>query len=402
MSQESATAYSDSDLGQQELGYMKTWHAQTWNGDQTYPYRNPAAFQTRLARITKEQIEKLRVSPVQGWFAFSTCTWYNITCNDPNPAGTIQPYPVHDAVGKALAPVLVMLDSSARNYFAGAKISAVVKAVDDRQSPPSPLTGLRLKTTLTAKNGSVLFDNTVPFPDMPQTQKPVDQSVELAIPDTLPDERTEAALHLSLLDGNGATVAQNDYDFTLCMPSYAKSSDSSSKNSPTTSASESASGTVLAQKPDDSQWPSLLRQAQDGATVIALDPVSLPEPLVSRGAKLVETDFNGECAHVTSPKGSPLLEGMEENDLAWWPASDGSFLAYKKAITFDHPLPDDIRPLVYHVPPHGYDGKWRMHFPVIRLQVGKGAVIISTLNFEGTSRDPLAARFYNNLIAHGK
>src|SRR5690606_15333942 len=127
-----------------------------------------------------------------------------------------------------------------------------------------------LRSTLRVKDGAVLSEQTVPFPDVARPQEPVALPWKIAIPATLPAERVDASLRLTLLDGNGATVAENDYAFTLCRPSYARA-EAAAKN-----------GEVI-EKPEVAPWPAILKRAEAGERVVVLNPGSLPETLTARG-----------------------------------------------------------------------------------------------------------------------
>ena len=55
-------------------------------------------------------------------------------------------------------------------------------------------------------------------------------------------------------------------------------------------------------------------------------------------------------------------------------------------------MPAKAEVLVNHIPPHGYGNNWSVEYPLVRLRVGQGSIIVSTMNFASAAEDPLAAR----------
>jgi hypothetical protein len=61
-------------------------------------------------------------------------------------------------------------------------------------------------------------------------------------------------------------------------------------------------------------------------------------------------------------------------------------------------LPQSAEILVNHIPPHGYNKEWHVQYPLVQFNMGKGKLIISTVNFNSVHKDPFAARFMINML----
>jgi hypothetical protein len=60
--------------------------------------------------------------------------------------------------------------------------------------------------------------------------------------------------------------------------------------------------------------------------------------------------------------------------------------------------PEQVQPLADHIMPHGYNGIWKVEFPVVRFEAGKGRVVVCTLNCDALERDPAPFVVLYNLV----
>lgn len=412
ITQEAGTAYPNTDTGHQTRGYISMWHSQIWMGNDAYEHRDPTRFLRRHARLTAEQLERVRRLPIAGWLAFCNATWYVNVHN----ADTIAPYPAHEAVKRALSPVLVALNMVERQFFEGAEIRPKVFVVNDDLKGRS-LSGLSVALSISSSAGRKLLETRAAFPDvllseMRETEVPV------TLPGRIGDERETFVIALELLDSAGKALAANRYEIAICRPSYARCGGSGelyetgpgsgkalaealSRAGRRVSSGEPAAGSNalwLVHRPDDAAWQRLLKYAEAGGRVLVLDPESISGVPNLDNAAVVHVPSHGECANVANDRTSPLLAGMTNQDLAWWHHTAGTPKVYGYALHFVGDIPENVEILVDHIPPHGYDSKWRVEYPLVRVPVGRGSVTISTMNFTGAQVDPFAARFLCNLV----
>jgi len=412
IAQEVGTAYPNTDTGHQARSYISRWHAQAWSGNDAYEHRNPMTFLNRHARITAEQIEAVRRSPIAGWLAFCNGTWY---CNVQN-AATIAPYPAHASVKRALAPVLVALNMPVRQFFAGADIEPKVFVVND-DAKGKDLKGLSVKLKIESDTGETLAESSSRFPNVPILQNR-EIAMRVKLPSRLPAQRCTSHLAIELVDSAGKTLATNRYELTLCSPDYARLA----KPVTVYAAADGVGAgltSVLNQNGIDTRpvtpsipqgallvmsgisgpaWEQAVQHAQAGGHVVVFDPKDLGGRDIFGKAEIKDVPMDGECANVKNDRTSPLLAGMKNSDLAWWFDTSGDPRVYGRAMIFSGDIPDHVRVLVDHVPPHGYTMDWSVEHPLVTAEVGKGTITVCTMNFAGADRDPLAARFLCNLI----
>ena len=412
LSQESATAYTDTDTGHPERSYVRSWHSQIWVGNDAYEHRNPIPYLKRQARITGEQLEAVRQTSVAGWLAFCSSTWYH----NVQDAATISPYPVVESVCRALSPVLVGLNMPVRQFLAGARIEPEVFVVNDDLNA-ADLKKLSVVVKVESESGKTLAQSVSEFPDVP-----ILQTKHISVPITMPGklERAHNTLYLvlELQNSAGARLASNRYELTVCTSEYLKC------NGPVIvsvadgnvdlniisilkqagvlvkQADSSSNSLLITSGISGSSWDSVTKYAESGGCALVFNPSDLSGLKLPEKTEIKDVPSDGECANVTNDRTSPLLNDMQNCDLAWWLNLSGGPRVYNKAIVFDGDLPSSVQVLVDHIPPHGYDNNWHAEFPVIRISVGRGSVILCTLNFSGVENDPLAARFLCNLVSY--
>lgn len=404
LSQEGGTAYADTDLGHQEASYLQTWHGQIWTGRQSYPYASPEFFLSRTARITKEQLESARRANVQGWLAFCNATWYN----NVERADLIRPFPAHEAVRLALQPRLVAVAQAPQRLSEGEPVSLKVFAVNDAETS----LGGEWVTEVTLES---LEGRPLGAPSRIVLKEPAlgggvsEGTVEITPAQTKIAKRTNAVLVLVARDAQGRQISRNRYEVALFPKLPAEPMQVVEVRGSTAAEwtpriqklgiSAGESKVVLALAPGKVEWNELISMAQAGRRVLVLDPQDLPDSEILGGAVLTPGSWRGEVAEVTEAgRNLGLCAGLMPEDIAWWQGLDRQRIVYRKALTFSKPLSEAIEPWVDHTPPHGYGAKWAMDFPVVRFPVGAGEIVVSTLDFAATERDPATGVFLRNLV----
>jgi hypothetical protein len=385
VSQESATPYPNTDTGHQERSYVQGWHGQAWSGNNIYEHRDPTPFLERHARLTAEQIEQVRKLSVAGWLAFCNATWYARS----HVADAMRPFPAHERVRNALAPVLVAMDMPERHFFAGARLRPPVFVVNDGEEAET-LTDLTVALELVLDDRGTVSRSRVPLADAPPGETVFGQG-DLTLPPELPLGRTPACVELSLYAG-GERVAGNRYPVVLCRREYA--------GLPEDWRDPGAwpEGVEVVSAAEATDWERAVASARAGRQVLVLDPQTLPDMPEFDHAALVDCPYTGECANAVADRTSPLLDGMTNPDLAWWSHADKAPRVYDRAVTFTAPIPESVECWIDHVPPHGYTRNWRVEYPLLHVPLGSGGITVCTLNLSAVDRDPLAARFLSNLL----
>ena len=410
ISQEGGTAYANTDVGHQELSYLQTWMGQVWTGRQSYPNASPTFYLSRTARITKEQLEIVRCQNVEGWLAFCNGTWYN----NADRADLIQPFPVHESVRLALQPRLVALMRPPQRVFESSEVALQLYAINDAEKN----LGSEWKTevALVTPEGTPLSAPSVIAFDEPALGGGVRESkITLAVNPLNLKGRKDAIWRLIARDSAGRVISENRYEVGV-FPSSAEplgtipalGSEGAIKEwlprleklGIAIGGDLSAAALGIAVAPAKTDWTEILKQAEAGKRILVIDPRDLPESPIWGGAKLTNAGWGGEVAEFTEAgKKLGLGAGLNAEDMAWWQQGKRpELLVYQTALTFAGPYGNTVEPLVDHAPPHGYGGKWKMDFPVVRFQAGEGEIVICTLNVSTLDRDPAPHAVLRNLI----
>jgi hypothetical protein len=228
-------------------------------------------------------------------------------------------------------------------------------------------------------------------------------------------QSVDATLRLRLLDRAGEVIAENTYTAMIAGPEFIAAgrpvrvaANDAMRRSPL-GESLAASGFDLARDaeggirlyadPGAAEWREIIDFAENGGIAWVQDPKSVEalRPWLGDG-HLARSNNQGECAHVPGRR-SPLLSGLEKYDLTWWAHPRKRPHTYgNHYIEFTEPPPQSFEPLLKQIPPHYYTTNWRVRYPLAMVRVGTGSVVVSTLNFEGSARDPAPARFARNLL----
>ena len=409
MSQEPGTAYTNTDLGHQELTYLQTWQGQSWVGRHSYPYMSPAFYLGRTGRITKEQMEIARYQKIQGWVPFCNGTWYN----NADSAEMIQPFAIHDAFSYAMRPRLVALMRPPNRVFEAAKVPLELYVVNDAEKNLG--TAWAVEVVLKSPEGDALSKPlTVTMPEPPIGGGVSENKIELAVNQLKLDARKEAFFHVLGRDAAGKVISENRYPVGVfpdsaeslgtlpvigMAPEVKKWKPRFAKLGLSVGGEFAGAPLGVAVTPSKADWELILKQAQAGKRVLVLEPTGLPDSPIWHGAKLAKTYWQGEMADFTDLGIKlGLSKGLKPDDMAWWRGNGPELVVYSSALSFASEYPDQVQPLVDHIMPHGYNGVWKVDFPAVRFAAGQGEVVVCTLNCDALESDPGPFRLMGNLI----
>jgi hypothetical protein len=407
VSQEAAKAYPNTDTGHQELSYQRKWFPQSWIGNDAYDHRRSDSLLEKMARMAKDQAAYIRRTEVDGWLLFNCGTW----SHDSMYAGDMQPYPVWSAVKDSFEPVLIAMEMPERRFFAGARRDIELFMVND--SPDgSDLTNLMVYAELQDANGQTAARFETRFPDVPYFENRT-KKMAFEFPAKVEHSREKMTLRLTA-KCDGQTVAKNTYSIDVCSPSFVKA-DCAKKLFLNDTAQAGPFGKLMNQagfdlaasteaealvylRPDDSEWNKIIESAKKGQSVLVVSPQTLEalQPWTGK-IELINDAPNGESVDIIE-KTSPLWTDLSRMDLAWWAHPEKRVNTYDQCVQFLDEIPECVTPIVQHIPIHPYILTWRVGYQLLELEVEKGRVIVSTLNFDGVDLDPAAARFAVNVI----
>ena len=409
MSQEPGTAYSDTDLGHQELDYLRTWQGQTWTGRESYPYHSPAFYLARTARLTKEQMEIARSQDVQGWLSFCNATWYS----NVDRADLVRPFSIADEFRFSMEPRLVALMRPTNRVFEASKVPLEVYVVNDAEKLLG--TPWKIEVVLKSSEGKSLSEPVALTIQEPALGGGVGKAkIELVVKSLALEGRKEAIFYLLARDGAGKVISENRYPVGVFPSAMApvgklpvigaakalKEWESRFAKLGLSIGGDFANAPLgVAVTPSEKEWAQIIKQAEAGQRVLVIEANTLPQSPIWHGAKLVKTGFNGEMADFTElGRKLNLANGLKPQDMAWWRGEEPMLVVYSRALTFAKEYPAQVQPLVDHILPHGYNGIWKVEFPVVRFEVGKGQIVVCTLNFEALESDPAPFVLLQNLI----
>ena len=211
ISQEMSTGYPNAETGHPTRFYTIVHQTpQSLIGDLAYENCDPAYFLQTHAFITGELAEAFRRSNpmASGILHFALITWFRNVYDRQR----IEPYPVYNAMKRALRPVLVSAELWGRHFYAGNHLPARICIVNDA-TDGMPLSSATLDWQLVDKNGLELNKGQVSVPAVPYYGRQW-ITPEIGIPAALPAHRTEARLLLHLTQNN-KLISDNEYAVLL-------------------------------------------------------------------------------------------------------------------------------------------------------------------------------------------
>lgn len=418
MSQECATGYPRAEDGLPTRAYLFMHQTpQTTVGKKAYEYNNPQYFLSRHAMLTKELLEMFRRvehDRMCGVLLFAFETWFY----NQHDYKRIQPMLSAKKLKMAYQPVLASAELWGRHFYAGDTLDTSVTLINDSNRQET-LESPQVEVSLLA-DGQTLASETLTFDTLPYF-KTAARNMNLTIPATLPQERTEARLELKVKVG-GAVISKNEYDILLATKEwgvggsngdacYYLAGDATAKEllaryglnaSPVSDLSALADKGRLVMSGDVQQAniKALRAYAQAGGKVILLGQKDLPEDLLPE-TETVFKQHRQEIITMNMPESS-VFDGIDEMDTAWF--TDGRHVPY---VAFGRYSVDRFSPdvcvLAETLEWHGYinkptDYKRFGGTPLFAVKVGGGHILVSALRTDACGFDPVASRLTGNII----
>jgi len=423
ISQEMSTGYPNNDDGHPVRFYLfKHYTPQAFVGEDAYENADPAIFLERQAFMTREVAETMRRTSHEaaaGILFFSYFTWFQT----PWLANGIKPWPTYYALKSALQPVLVSAELYGTHFYSGSTFQDRVCVVNDSENYEA-IPKCRLIWEFQCDD-KVLSEEQMAVPSV-DYYKSHWLNVKFKTPGSLPSPRTDSQLVLKLESSDGRVLSQNNYNVVIATHEWAGNGSDKLTNVclwnpgnqpmdylsdlPITTMNSiqsmipanvlivgPLSGTVLTPM-ETSQLKEFISR---GGQVLMLHPenslVSLfPSQVKSYHAK------EGEIVTMHVPE-SPVFSEIEPLDIAWFDRGERRLPIACTGIYQIVQGRKDISALADQCDVHGYlsDTSQIQKYegtPLVEMQIGKGRLFASELNFESATNDPISKRLLSNLI----
>ena len=428
ISQEMSTGYPNAETGHPTRFYTIVHQTpQSLIGDLAYENSDPAYFLQTHAFITGELAEAFRRSNpmASGILHFALITWFRNVYDRQR----IEPYPVYNAMKRALQPVLVSAELWGRHFYAGNQLPARICIVNDA-TDGMPLSSSTLDWQLVDKNGLELNKGQAPVPSVPyygrQWIKP-----DIRVPAILPAHRVEARLLLHLTQ-NGRVISNNEYAILLADKEWSAPSINTTPllvdfaqmrstfdslhipYTPVTTVREALQKNAplyifagLEQEKNCS--PEELQQIKalikSGKKVLFLDGPGAAKTIYPDYIRGWLTPTEGDIANMEIPE-SPVFDGIAPLDLRYFNNNqrDIPIVCHTALQIIRDP---HVEALAMQMKVHGYvEGDMDKRsaymenikgFPIIRINDG-GTLLVSTMSLEKAATDPIPGRLLFNMI----
>ncbi|NOW93639.1 glycoside hydrolase family 2 protein [Mucilaginibacter sp. SG564] len=429
ISQEMSTGYTD------ETGHATRFYnyvhqnPESLAGKFTYEYSDPAYFMKPQAFITKELAEALRRSDDRsaGILHFALITWFtNVYQHD-----HIKPFPVFYDMQKALQPVLVSAELWGRHFYAGTKLPVRFCVIND-QEDGSVLPASTLQWKLMGDKDAVLASGNIAVLQVDHYSRHWIEP-QIDIPDKLPQQKQNAQLQLQLIV-NDKTVSVNSYEVLLAAKPSLQARKLADKKIVVFDAFSNITTVLKYLGIQYTALPTLadvLKQKADVYLLSGLDSLSTTtsdieqiRQLVHNGRKVLLSG-SGSVAHILYPeyirsllkeKGeitnidipeSSIFDGIEPLEIRYLnnnqPESPSVISGAYRINRDAH-----VEALASFIKIHGYlsgNVNERMRaldkikgFPIVKINDGKGAVLLSEIRLDKAITDPVAGRLLINML----
>ncbi|MBN9381131.1 MAG: hypothetical protein J0H74_10210 [Chitinophagaceae bacterium] len=436
ISQEMSTGYPNAETGHATRFYTQVHQtAQALVGNWAYEYSDPAVFLESHAFITSELAEALRRTGdhTSGILHFSLATWFRNVYD----ADGLQPYPVYDAMKRALQPVLVSAELWGRHFYTGRRLPVRVCVVNDREDGAA-LPASELGWSLVDKGGRTLAFGKVAVPGVTHGGRQWVEP-EIMAPEATGENgsevpvggRVEAKLVLTLRGGE-TVLSANEYKVLLASPAWCRVTGGGrvvlvdrGNIRPVFDLLhigyiQAASVKEALEQPadvyvfngldslDPAEVQGIRMLMAKGGKVLLLDhegvmsPVLFPEYIKG---KIVATE--GDISNMDIPE-SPVFDELAPLDLRYF-NNDKREIPTVCRVALRVRQDDHVALLAKHVRIHGYlngDMAERVRkMETIQGETvvevhdqGQGRVLLSTLSLEKGVTDPVAGKLLVNMI----
>jgi hypothetical protein len=429
ISQELSTGYPSAETGHATRFYNLVHHnPQSLIGYQSYEFGNPQAFLDVNSFITGEVAESIRRTgdKMAGVLHFALLTWFRNVYDSKN----IEPYPTYDAMKRAMQPVLVSAEIWGRNLYAGEKLPAKICVVNDRENG-SDVGETKLYWELVSENGEKLVSGSEFIPTVKHsTRQWITPNIE--IPESLTTPKIAAKLKLKLTE-NGVAISENEYKLNIAQKDWSRSTVNPAKKIALVdfsginkamdflkvkyTAFQNLS-TAMASKPDLYVVSGLdttkctvneliqLRLLLDkGAKVLILNSPDASKKIYPEFITGWIIPTEGDIVNMEMPE-SPVFNEIGLFDIRYF-NNNKTDIPTVCAAAFTVNRNAGVIELANHIKIHGYiNGEMQQRsdyvktikgFPIIRINSG-GSTIVSGMQLEKATTDPIAGRLLVNMI----
>lgn len=430
ISQEMSTGYPNNEDGHATRFYtMVHQNPASLIGDFGYEYADPADFLKVHAFITGEEAEALRRTDDQasGILHFALITWFK-NVYDPK---TIEPYPVYDAMKRALQPVLVSAELWGRHLYSGEKLPARICIVNDSEDY-SDLPATALNWQLVDQDGKAFASGKVNAGPVKYYGREWIEP-EIRIPENLPASKFTGKLKLSLTAGN-KELSANEYELVFARKEWSQLDNQDGKKIVLTDFGK-LSSTFAALHLDYVQAKTVteaLKAKADVYVFSGLDPDSNcsadelkairnkiaggGKVLLLGSEKAVKEIYpeyitgwfiptEGDIVNMEIPE-SPVFAGIEPLELRYFNDNKPE-VPTVCAVALQTTRNEHVIPLASHMKIHGYingDMQQRQKyvesikgFTVLEIN-DNGTALISTMANEKALTDPIAGKLLSNMV----
>lgn len=429
ISQELSTGYPGGETGHATRFYtLVHQNPQSLIGYQAYEYGNPQAFLDVNAFITGEVAESIRRScdKMAGVLHFALLTWFRNVYDAQN----IEPYPTYFAMKRAMQPVLVSAEIWGRNLYAGEKLPVKICVVNDREDG-TDVGETKLYWELVTEGGDRLVTGSAILPAVKHsTRQWITPAIE--IPENLPVSKLAAKLKLRLTE-NGVCISENEYKLNIAQKDWSRSSVNpvkkialidfngidkaldflkvnTTKFTSLSAALKSKSDVYIVSGIDSAKFTvselSQLRTLVDkGAKVLLLNSPEFTKKLYPEYITGWIVPTEGDIVNMEIPE-SPVFNGIGLFDVRYFNNNKPEIpTVCRTAFTVNrHP---NVQELANQTKIHGYiNGEMQERsdyvksikgFSILRINHG-GSVIVSGMNLEKATTDPIAGRLLVNMV----
>lgn len=429
ISQELSTGYPSGETGHATRFYnLVHQNPQSLIGYQSYEYADPQAFLDVNSFITGEVAESLRRTgdKMAGVLHFALLTWFRNVYDAKN----IEPYPTYYAMKRAMQPVLVSAEIWGRNLYGGEKLPTKICVVNDRENG-TDVGETKLYWELQSDSGERLVSGSEIIPAVKHsTRQWITPNIE--IPENLPAPKIAAKLKLKLTE-NGVTISENEYKLNIAQKHWSCATINPAKKIALIDfnginkamdflkvkhTSFTTLTAAMASKPD------LYVVSGLDTTKCTVNELSQLRLLVDKGSKVLIlnspdvskklypefiTDWiiptEGDIVNMEMPE-SPVFEGIGLFDIRYF-NNNKTDIPTVCNMAFKINRNPNVLELANQTKIHGYIIGEMMErseyvktikgFSIIRINKG-GSAIVSGMNLEKATTDPIAGRLFVNMI----
>ena len=429
ISQELSTGYPNGETGHATRFYnLVHQNPQSLIGYQSYEYGNPQAFLDVNSFITGEVAESIRRTgdKMAGILHFALLTWFRNVYDAKN----IEPYPTYYAMKRAMQPVLVSAEIWGRNLYGGEKLPTKICVVNDRENG-TDVGETKLYWELVSENGDRLVAGSDLIPAVKHaTRQWITPKIE--IPENLPSPKIAAKLKLRLTE-NGVVISENEYKLNIAQKDWSCSTVNPTKKialvdfnginkaidflkvkntafTNLTAAMASKSDLYVISGLDStkcsvSELAQLRLLLEKGAKVLILNSPNASVKLFPEYITGWIVPTEGDIVNMEMPE-SPVFNGIGLFDIRYF-NNNKTDIPTVCNFAFKINRNPNVIELANQTKIHGYiNGEMMVRsnyvktikgFSIIRINKG-GSAIVSGMQLEKATTDPIAGRLLVNMI----